>query len=184
MSGSQRQSRFEQRRRCGGNEVRRYVGGGCSGDPAADRHRARAGWAHSLCRGERAGEGHRPIAGGGTCGRQGIWGRHWRRSGIFTFATKSLRIRSWSGPAYGSLDRELRGEFQALESLLQELESSRHLDLKAQDRLWVRGMLLQQAGEMRLFAEAGLQAAHVDARNALSPTRATGRRVRIWDVTE
>src|SRR3974390_3766083 len=37
------------------------------------------------------------------------------------------------GSAYGALDRELRDDFRALESLLHYIERSRHLDFNSQD---------------------------------------------------
>ncbi len=81
-----------------------------------------------------------------------------------------------SASAYGSLDRELRGEFQALESFLHDLETSRCFDLKAQDRLLSFGECFSSRLVSWALSEAGLQAAHVDARTCMM--RATDKRVR------
>ena len=79
------------------------------------------------------------------------------------FATKNWRIRWWRVPPYGALDRELRGEFQALESLLHDLEASRQLDLKSQDQLLGFGECFSSRLVKEALSPGGIQAAHVDA---------------------
>jgi aspartate kinase len=72
-----------------------------------------------------------------------------------------------SASAYGSLDRELRGEFQALEGVLDNLELSRDFDLKAQDRLLSFGECFSSKLVCWALIEAGLRASHVDARTCI-----------------
>lgn len=88
-----------------------------------------------------------------------------------------------SGTGYGSLDRELRSDFQALESFLQDLEISRHFDLKAQDRLLSFGESFSSALVAKALGEAGVQAAHVDARDCIVTDARHGQASPLWDVT-
>src|SRR5437660_2569296 len=88
-----------------------------------------------------------------------------------------------SASAYGSLDRELRGEFQALESFLHDLETSRYFDLKAQDRLLSFGECFSSKLVSWALSEAGLQAAHVDARTCIVTDARHGQASPLWDVT-
>jgi len=88
-----------------------------------------------------------------------------------------------NSPAYGSLDRELRSEFQALELFLQELERSRHFDPKAQDRLLSFGECFSSALIAVALCEAGLDAAHVDARQCVVTDDRHGCATPLWDVT-
>jgi aspartate kinase len=88
-----------------------------------------------------------------------------------------------SASAYGSLDRELRGEFQALESFLHDLETSRYFDMKAQDRLLGFGECFSSRLVSWALCEAGLQAAHVDARNCIVTDARHGQASPLWDVT-
>jgi aspartate kinase len=88
-----------------------------------------------------------------------------------------------SASAYGSLDRELRSEFQALESLMQDLELSRHFDRKAQDRLLSFGECFSSRLISWAMNEAGLQAAHVDARRCIITDARHGQASPVWDVT-
>lgn len=88
-----------------------------------------------------------------------------------------------SASAYGSFDRELRGDFQALESFLQELELSRHFDSRAQDRLLSFGECFSSGLVTGALREAGLQAAHVDARNCIVTDGRHGQASPLWDVT-
>lgn len=88
-----------------------------------------------------------------------------------------------SGSAYGSLDRELRGEFQALECFLRDLELSRHFDARAQDRLLSFGECFSSALVGGALREARLQAAHVDARTCLITDGRHGQASPLWDVT-
>ena len=89
-----------------------------------------------------------------------------------------------SASAYGSLDRELRSEFQALESCLQELELSGHFDLKAQDRLLSFGECFSSRLVSFGLAEAGLHAAHIDARACIVTDTRHGQANPLWDVTD
>ena len=88
-----------------------------------------------------------------------------------------------SASAYGSLDRELRGEFQALESFLYDLEKSRHFDLKAQDQLLSFGECLSSRLISWALSEAGLRAEHVDARNCIITDVRHGQASPLWEVT-
>jgi aspartate kinase len=88
-----------------------------------------------------------------------------------------------SASAYGSLDRELRGEFQALESFLHDLETSRYFDMKAQDRLLGFGECFSSKLVSWALCEAGLQAAHVDTRNYIVTDARYGQANPLWDVT-
>jgi aspartate kinase len=85
--------------------------------------------------------------------------------------------------AYGALDRELRGEFQALESVLQGLEISRHFDRKAQDRLLSFGECFSSTLVNWAMNEAELPAAHVDARTCIITDARHGQANPLWDVT-
>jgi aspartate kinase len=88
------------------------------------------------------------------------------------------------GSAYGALDRELRGELQALESLLHDLETSRTLDLKTQDQLLGFGECFSSRLVKEALCEAGLNAAHVDARACIVTDSHHGQANPVWEVTE
>jgi aspartate kinase len=88
-----------------------------------------------------------------------------------------------SASAHGSLDRELRSEFQALESFLHDLETSRHFDLKAQDRLLSFGECFSSRLVGWALSEAGLRAVHVDASNCIVTDGRHGQANPLWDVT-
>ena len=85
--------------------------------------------------------------------------------------------------AYGLLDRELRSEFQDLECLLQDLELSRNFDLKAQDRLLSFGECFSSRLVGLALTEAGLRAAHVDARPCMVTDARHGQANPLWDAT-
>jgi aspartate kinase len=85
--------------------------------------------------------------------------------------------------AYGSLDRELRSEFQALESLLHDVDASRQLDLKAQDRLLGFGECFSSRLVSEALCEAGLNAGHVDARCCIVTDARHGQANPFWDLT-
>jgi len=85
---------------------------------------------------------------------------------------------------YSTLDRELRGEFRALESLLHDLDSSRQLDLKAQDYLLGFGECFSSRLVKEALCEAGIQAAHVDARACIVTDARHGQASPVWDATE
>jgi len=84
--------------------------------------------------------------------------------------------------AYKALERELRTEFQALESLLHEVATTRQFDLKTQDQL----LGLGECFSSRLIAEglneAGLQAVHVDSRSCIVTDNRHGQASPVWDV--
>jgi aspartate kinase len=88
-----------------------------------------------------------------------------------------------SASAYGSLDRELRSELQALESVLQGLEISRHFDRKAQDRLLSFGECFSSGLVSWAMNEAELPAAHVDTRTCIITDARHGQASPLWDVT-
>ncbi len=88
-----------------------------------------------------------------------------------------------SASAYGSFDRDLRSEFRALESFLHDLERSRTFDLKAQDRLLSFGECFSSALVAGALREAGLDAAHVDARTCIVTDARHGQANPVWDVT-
>ena len=88
-----------------------------------------------------------------------------------------------TGSAYAELDRALRSEFQALEVLLQELEGSRELDLKTQDQLLGFGECFSSRLVAAALCEAGLRAAHVDARSCVVTDARHGQASPLWDAT-
>ena len=88
-----------------------------------------------------------------------------------------------SGSAYGSLDRELRGELQALEGLLENLEVSRDLDVKVQDRLLSFGECFSSKLICWALIEAGLRASHVDARGCIITDARHGQASPQWEPT-
>jgi aspartate kinase len=88
------------------------------------------------------------------------------------------------GSAYSALDRELRGEFRALESLLHDLEASRELDLKSQDHLLGFGECFSSRLVKEALCQAGVNAAHVDARACIVTDSRHGQASPICDLTE
>ncbi len=88
------------------------------------------------------------------------------------------------GSAYSVLDRELRDEFRALESLLHDLEVSRQLNLKAQDHLLSFGECFSSRLVREALCKAGVKAAHVDARICIVTDGRHGQASPVWDVTE
>jgi aspartate kinase len=87
------------------------------------------------------------------------------------------------GSAYGALDRGLRCEFQALESLLHDLEHSRELDPKVQDQLLGFGECFSSRLVSEALCQAGVNAAHVDARSCIVTDARHGQASPLWDVT-
>jgi aspartate kinase len=81
------------------------------------------------------------------------------------------------------LDYELRGEFRALESLLHDLEDSRQLDLKVQDHLLGFGERFSSKLVAAALSQAGVDAAHVDARQCIITDARHGQANPLWDVT-
>ena len=85
--------------------------------------------------------------------------------------------------ADGSLDRALRDDFRALESLLLELNASRRLDPKSQDLLLGFGEVFSSRLVKEALVEAGLDAVHVDARASIVTDARHGQASPLWDVT-
>ena len=88
------------------------------------------------------------------------------------------------GSAHSALDRELRGDFRALESLLHDLESSRRLDAKSQDHLLGFGECFSSRLVKEALFEAGVRAEHVDARTCIVTDAHHGQAGPVWEVTE
>ncbi len=86
--------------------------------------------------------------------------------------------------AYSALDRELRGEFRALETLLLYLEASRDFGVKEQDHLLSFGECFSSRLVQEALRQAGLHAAHVDARACIVTDARHGQAVPVWDATE
>ncbi len=87
------------------------------------------------------------------------------------------------GAPHGPFDRELRGEFQGLESLLHGLEASRQLDLRSQDHLLGFGECLSSKLVTAALCEAGVRATHVDARNCIVTDARHGQANPVWEPT-
>jgi len=88
-----------------------------------------------------------------------------------------------TGSAYAELDRALRIEFQALEVLLQQLESSRELDLKGQDQLLGFGECFSSRMVAAALRETGVEATHADARSCIVTDGRHGQASPLWDPT-
>ena len=86
--------------------------------------------------------------------------------------------------AYSALDRELRGEFRSLESLLHDLAAAGRLDLKSQDDLLGFGERFSSWLVKEALSQAGIDAAHVDARSCIVTDARHGQANPVWDVTE
>jgi aspartate kinase len=86
--------------------------------------------------------------------------------------------------AYSALDGELRGEFRELEALLHDLEASRQLDLRSQDHLLGFGERFSSRLIKEALCQAGMKAAHVDARACIVTDARHGQASPVWDVTE
>jgi len=93
-----------------------------------------------------------------------------------------------AGSTQRSLECELRGEFQALEHFLHELDGSRNPDLlrlepRSQDRLLGFGECLAAKLISAALAEAGVGAAYVDARTCIVTDSHHGQANPLWEVT-
>ncbi len=86
--------------------------------------------------------------------------------------------------AYSALDGELRGEFRELESLLHDLEAVQQLDLRSQDHLLGFGECFSSRLVKEALCQAGMKAAHVDARACIVTDARHGQASPMWDVTE
>src|ERR1043166_3708901 len=87
-----------------------------------------------------------------------------------------------TGAANHALDHELRAEFRALESLLHDLEVSRKLDLKTQDQLLGFGECFSSRLVTEALCQAGLNAAHVDARSFFVTDARHGQASPLWEI--
>ncbi len=85
---------------------------------------------------------------------------------------------------YSILDRALRDDFRALELLLQQLEGTRCLDLKAQDYLLSFGECFSSKLIKEALFQAGIKAVHVDARSCIVTDARHGGASPLWDATE
>lgn len=184
MSGLQRHSRFER-----GDDVAVMKFGGTSVEDAAAIRRvigivqsrldgqavvvvsALAGVTDQLLEaGNAATKGH---LGSALATVRGIYVRH-----------EELAEELVEGAAYGALDRVLRGEFRDLESLLHDLDVSRQLDLRTQDRLLGFGESFSSRLVKEALCEAEVNAAHVDARSCIVTDARHGQASPLWDVTQ
>jgi aspartate kinase len=87
------------------------------------------------------------------------------------------------GSAHSTLDRDLRGEFRALESLLHDLEANRQLDLKSQDNLLGFGERFSSRLVKGALCGAAVNAAHVDAGACIVTNARHGQASPVWDAT-
>jgi aspartate kinase len=87
------------------------------------------------------------------------------------------------GAAYQNLDRDLRGDFQELETLLQELGSSREFTAKVHDRLLGFGECFSSKLVSETLQQAGVDAVHVDARTCIVTDSRHGQANPLWDLT-
>src|SRR5215469_2253447 len=183
MSGPQRQSRFER----GDDVVVMKFGGTSVEDAAAMRRLIRIVESRQdqqpvvvvsalakitdqlLEAGNAAAKGH---LGAALAAVRSIYVRH-----------EQLADSLVSGSAYGALARELRNQFRALESLLHDLEASRKLDLAVQDRLLGFGECFSSKLVAEALSEAGVKAAHVDARECIVTDARHGQASPVWEVT-
>ena len=183
MSGLQRESRFER-----GDDVVVMKFGGTSVEDAAAIRRlisivksrlssqamvvvsALAGVTNQLLEaGQAAAAGH---LGSALATVRNIYVRH-----------EQLADELVDGAPHVALDRELRSEFQELESLLHGLEESRQLDLRAQDRLLGFGERLSSKLVTATLCEAQVRATHVDAQNCIVTDARHGQASPVWEAT-
>lgn len=183
MSGLQRQSRFER----GEDVVVMKFGGTSVEDAAAIRRlieivRSRSGSQPVLVvsalakvtdqlleAGHAAAAGH---LGSALASVRKIYVRH-----------EQLADSLVNGSAYNALERELRAEIQALESLLQDLCSSREFSLQAKDHLLGFGECLSSKLVNEALGQHGISASHVDARDCIVTDSRHGQASPLWDVT-
>jgi aspartate kinase len=183
MSGAQRQSRFEQ-----GDDVVVMKFGGTSVEDAAAIKRligivesrsnaqpvvvvsALARVTDQLLEaGQAAASGHLGAALGIV---RNIYVRH-----------ESLADILVEGAAYGTLDRELRVDFQALESLLRNLEISRELNPQSLDYLLGFGECFSSRLVCEALSHARIKAVHVDPRTCIITDSRYGQANPLWDQT-
>jgi aspartate kinase len=183
MSGQQRQSRFEQSdevvvMKFGGTSVedalaiRRVIGivrSRLGGQPVVVVSALANVTDQLLEAGNAAASGR---LGGALASVRDIYVRH-----------EQLADALVDGSAYSVLDRELRGEFRELESLLHDLENSRQLDLRVQDELLGFGECFSSRLVKEALCQAGVDAAHVDASACIVTDAHYGQANPQWDVT-
>jgi aspartate kinase len=88
------------------------------------------------------------------------------------------------GELYGGLNRELRAEFQSLESLLHDAEAFGPFIPQFQDQLLAFGEIISSKLVHAALREAGIQADHVDARTCIITDARYGQASPLWDVTD
>ena len=98
------------------------------------------------------------------------------------YVRHELLAEAFLGPSHG-LDADFRREFGELESLLLELERSRVLDARIQDRLLGFGECLSSKLLREALESADVNAAHVDARTCLVTDAQHGQANPVWDLT-
>lgn len=183
MSGLQRQSRFERN----DDVVVMKFGGTSVGDDAAIRRLIAIVQGHLDARpvvvvsalakvtdqlleaGQMAAQGH---LGAALAIVREIYVRH-----------EQLADSLFDGSVHSALDSELRGEFQALEILLHDLDASHQLDLKAQDCLLGFGEMFSSRLVHQALCQAGVNAVHADARVCIVTDNRHGRATPIIDTT-
>jgi aspartate kinase len=84
---------------------------------------------------------------------------------------------------YGNLDRQLRGDFRGLEALLVQFERLQQLDPQLQDELLGYGECFSSHLVKEALQEAGLKAAHVDARTCIITDAKYGQASPVWELT-
>lgn len=87
------------------------------------------------------------------------------------------------GSAHMTLDGELRGEFQMLESLLHQIAAARVLNANLQDQLLGFGECFSSKLVTEALSAAGLSASHVDARSCIVTDARHGQASPDWEVT-
>ncbi|MFZ0732839.1 MAG: aspartate kinase [Candidatus Sulfotelmatobacter sp.] len=87
------------------------------------------------------------------------------------------------GAAYNSLERELRAGIQALETLLQDLCSSREFSSQVKDHLLGFGEYLSSRLVSEALRQAGIDASHIDARECIVTDSRHGQASPLWEVT-
>jgi aspartate kinase len=87
------------------------------------------------------------------------------------------------GSAYSALDRELRGDFQALECLLHDLDALRELDRAQMDQLLGFGECFSSKLVNEALRQAGFNTTHVDARSCIVTDANHGQANPLWDET-
>jgi len=96
---------------------------------------------------------------------------------------ESLADELLEGARSAELDRALREEVQALESLLHLLDASREFDPRVQDHLLAFGERLSSKLVAAALHEAGVDSVHVDASQCLITDARHGQASPLWDLT-